>query len=438
MSMAHFGGNPTGVSADLLRPPRRWTNGLLLFIVVTVVAIIAWAWWAELDEVTSGNGQVIPASKIKVVQNLEGGIVSEILTKDGAQVKAGQVLLRIDPTGFGARLNESLGRQAGMQVTLTRLRAESDGTEPNFSDELISKRPELVQRELTLFLSRRDELRASLSVLNELTTQRSQEIKELRNQISVLGRSLGLAKEELDLMRPAVRDGIVSRVELFRTETRVNDLDGQLSAARLSLPRVRATLAEAKQRLQEREKKFRSDALLERNAVEVELAALSETISAERDRVARTDVRAPVDGIVKEIKVTTIGQVVQPGLDLVEIVPLDDSLLIEVEVRPADIAFLKPGQPAVVRRTAYDFTIFGTLAGELQSISADTIEDDNGEQFYKILVRTERNYLGDEAAGNSILPGMVAQVDVITGHKTVLQYIANPLLRIKGQALRER
>lgn len=438
MSMVNSGGNPTGISADLLRPPRRWTNGLLMFIVVTVVALITWAWWAELEEVTSGAGLVIPASKIKVVQNLEGGIVSAILTEDGALVKKGQVLLRIDPTGFGARLNESLGRQAGMRVTLARLRAESNDAEPDFSDALIRDWPDLVARELTLYESRRGGLRASLNVLDQMARQRGQEIKELRNEIKVVGRSLALAQKELNLMRPAVADGIVSRVELFRTETRVNDLDGQLSSARLSLPRIQATLTEAKQRKEEREKQFRSDALLERNTIEVELSALTETIGAEQDRVARTDVRSPVDGIVKEIKVTTIGQVVQPGLDLVEIVPLDDTLLIEAEVRPADIAFLRPGQPAVVKLTAYDFTLYGTLEGVLERISADTIEDENGERFYKILVRTQRNFLGEESDGNSILPGMVAQVDIITGKKTVLQYITSPLLRVQGQALRER
>lgn len=438
MSMINNGGNPTGISADLLRPPRRWTNGLLLFIVVTVISLIGWAWWAELEEVTSGAGLVIPASKVKVVQNLEGGIVLAILTEDGAQVKKGQVLLRIDPTGFGARLNESLGRQAGMQVTLRRLRAEAEETEPDFDDALIEQWPDLVSRELTLFLSRRESLQASLNALNELVLQRGQEIKEVRNQIRVVGRSLSLANEELELMRPAVREGIVSRVELFRTESRVNDLDGQLSSARLSIPRIKATLAEAKQRLEERKKQFRSEALLERNLLEVELSALTETIGAEQDRVARTDVRSPVDGIVKELKVTTIGQVVQPGLDLVEIVPLDDTLLIEAQVRPADIAFLRPGQLAVVKLTAYDFTLYGTLEGELERISVDTIEDEQGERFYKILVRTQRNFLGEESAGNVILPGMVAQVDVITGKKTVLQYITSPLLRVQGQALRER
>ncbi|MCZ6454653.1 MAG: HlyD family type I secretion periplasmic adaptor subunit [Alphaproteobacteria bacterium] len=438
MSMINNGGNPTGISADLLRPPRRWTNGLLLFIVVTVISLIGWAWWAELEEVTSGAGLVIPASKVKVVQNLEGGIVLAILTEDGAQVKKGQVLLRIDPTGFGARLNESLGRQAGMQVTLRRLRAEAEETEPDFDDALIEQWPDLVSRELTLFLSRRESLQASLNALNELVLQRGQEIKEVRNQIRVVGRSLSLANEELELMRPAVREGIVSRVELFRTESRVNDLDGQLSSARLSVPRINATLAEAKQRLEERKKQFRSEALLERNLLEVELSALTETIGAEQDRVARTDVRSPVDGIVKELKVTTIGQVVQPGLDLVEIVPLDDTLLIEAQVRPADIAFLRPGQLAVVKLTAYDFTLYGTLEGQLERISVDTIEDEQGERFYKILVRTQRNFLGEESAGNVILPGMVAQVDVITGKKTVLQYITSPLLRVQGQALRER
>ena len=438
MSTLQLSGKPTGISGDLLRPPRRWTNGLLLFIAVTVASLIAWAALADVEEVTSGTGKVIPASKVKLVQNLEGGIVSQILTKDGAQVTKGQTLLRIDPTGFGARLNESLARQAGLQASIARLSAEAAGTEPDFGKELTEKWPDLVKRELTLFHSRRDELRASMSALNETVTQRSQEIKETRNQIAVLGRSLSLAKQELDLMRPAVRDGIVSRVELFRAESRVNDLDGQLSSAQLSLPRLQATLAEAQQRLAEREKQFRADALLDRNSKEVDLSALNQTIGAEQDRVARTDVRSPVDGIVKEVKVTTIGQVVQPGLDLVEIVPIDDSLLIEAQVRPADIAFLHPGQHAVVRLTAYDFTIYGKLDGELESISADTIENDKGEQFYKILVRTQRNYVGDKSAGHVILPGMVAKVDVVTGHKTVLQYIVNPFLRIKGRALRER
>lgn len=306
-------GKPTPVSADLMRPPRRWTNMLLIGIVATFVAGVAWANWAALEEVTSGQGQVIPAGKIKFVQNLEGGIVSAILTEDGARVAKGQVLVRIDSTGFGSRLNESLERRAGLRAAIARLRAETQGTTPVFPDEVVAQNPNLVSRERALFDRRRSELRSALNALGEQIRQRSQEILETRNQVAVLKRSLVFARKELTLTRPAVADGVVSQVELMRLQGRVNEMAGSLSAAELALPRLKAALAEAKQRQDEREQQFRAAAQSEMNKFEVELAALEQPIGAQRDRVARTEVRSPVDGIVKEVKVTTIGQVIQPG-----------------------------------------------------------------------------------------------------------------------------
>jgi len=426
------------ISADLMRPPRRWASMLLTCVIATIIATIVWASWASLEEVTKGIGRVIPASKIKFVQNLEGGIVSDILTDDGARVKKGEVLLRIDPTGFGSRLNESLERRAGLRAAITRLHAESQATTPTFPKELLKKHPELVARENALFKSRRSELRSSLAALNEQATQKLQEMSETRSQVAVFKRSLNFVREELRLMRPAVNDGIVPKIELIRLQARVNELAGKLSGAELALPRLKAAFDEATQRQHERERQFRATAQSELNQLQLELAALEQAISAQRDRVARTEVRSPVDGIIKEVKVTTIGQVVQPGMDLVEVLPVEDSLLIETKVRPSDIAFLRPGQQAIVKITAYDYTIFGSLPGKLERISADTIQDAEGNSFYLIRVRTEKNFLGNKNEGNSILPGMVAQVDIVTGRKTILQYLTKPLVRIREQALRER
>jgi membrane fusion protein, adhesin transport system len=289
-------GKPTGVSADLMKAPARWANVLLLSIVVTVVAAVVWAWWAELDEVTASTGQVVPASRIQLVQNLEGGIVSEIIAEEGQRITKGDLLLRIDPTGFGSLLNESRERQAGMLAAVARLTAEAKGSDLAFPASLPKAWPDLIVRERALFSSRREELEANLTVYREQVRQRFQEVLEIENQIQVLKRSLALAEEELELMRPAVREGVISRVELIRGEARVNDLRGSLSSATLSLPRVKAALAEAEQRLTERESQFRSTALAELNKTEVELSALAQSIAAQQDRVSRTEVRSPMDG----------------------------------------------------------------------------------------------------------------------------------------------
>ena len=437
-AVGRSGGHITSVSADLTRPPKRWAHGLLLTIVLAIALFAVWANWATLEEVTRGEGRVVPASKIQKVQNLEGGIVREILTKDGAIVKKGQVILRIDATGFGSTVAERREQLAAMRATIIRLRAEVANRPVKFPAKVIKERPDLVRRELALYRARQRESQAALNTLRQQLRQREQEINETRSRISHAEKGLKLAREELDLTRPLVRRGLTSKVQFLQLQTRVNELEERLAAAKLALPRLVAARSEAEKRIIERRSGDRSKALTQLNEVQARAAALEKAVQADLDKVNRTLVRSPVSGIVKEVKVSTVGQVVKPGDDLVEIVPLNDTLLIEAQIRPADIAFLHPGQKAVVKITAYDFTIYGTLPGKVERISADTVTNDRGESFYKILVRTNKAYLLSGKRKLNIIPGMIAQVDVLTGEKTVLEYIIKPLTRLRHEALRER
>lgn len=431
-------GRVTSVSGDLMRGPRHWTNALLLTIFGAGCIAFAWAGWATLDEVTSGEGRVVPSSQIKLVQNLEGGIVSSILVREGAVVRKGQVLLRIDKTTFGASLREKKTNYYSMLATASRLKAEANGTQPVFPDILRRKRPDLLASETKLYESRRAEFEAGLDILRRQIDQRKQEILEIEGREKRLVDNLSRDRQELKMTRPLVAEGLVSKIELLRLETKVNDRAGELDAARLGIPKARSALSEARQRITEKVNNARSIARAQLGEIETRLSALSESLTAAEDRVARTDVRSPVRGIVKRLLVSTIGQVIQPGKDLAEIVPLEDTLLIEAKILPSDIAFLRPGLDAIVKITAYDFTLYGTLAAKVERVGADTITDDRGNTFYKIRVRTERNSLGDEKDPLPIIPGMVAQVDILTGKKSVLSYLLKPITRMRHQALRER
>ena len=424
--------------AALVRPPRMSAN-LLLF---AIVGFVAWAvWWANqatLDEVTAGIGKVIPSSDVQVVQNLEGGIVRKILVRDGQVVKSGQPLMQIDDTQFRSTYQEDRAQFLGLLAVAARLRGEIDGAKPDFPDDVRAERPRLIDSEQALMAARERELESTLSVLARQRDQKRQELVELDSRIGKLKQSLELAREEADILGPLVKRGIVSRVELIRLQRQINDIEGDISAAEQAKPRARSAIREADQRMNEARAQFQSKALAELNEAREKLAALGESLTAKKDRLTRTDVLSPVNGTIKKINVSTVGGVVKPGMDLVEIVPLDDTLLVEARIRPADIAFLVPGQRAKVKVTAYDYAIYGSLDGELELIGADTIVDPEGESFYQIQVRTDRNYVGDDANRLPIIPGMVAEVDILTGERTVLEYLLKPILRAQAKALRER
>ncbi|MBI1386370.1 MAG: HlyD family type I secretion periplasmic adaptor subunit [Rhizobiales bacterium] len=431
-------GVPTSLSADLMQPPSRGVSLLLATLMALVATFIAWAAFATVKEVTTGPGRVVPASRLQIVQNLEGGIVREILVREGARVEAGQVILRIDPTLAGSSLGEVQERLDGLAATIARLEAEGNDREPEFSTDLVARRPELVARQREHYETRRRELTSALAAFEHQAAQRAQEIIEVEARIETLAKSLELAREEHALVKPLARSGAVSRSEILAIESKVNDTAGALEAARLSLPRLASARAEAEDRRRERLSAFRNEALKELNATRIELASLTEAARATADRLERTTVTAPVGGIVKTVHVTTPGQVVQPGHDLVEIVPVDDTLLVEARIRPQDIAFLRPGQEALVKLSAYDFSLYGGLDGKVEQVGADSITDDRGETYYLIRVRTEASTLRNGPRELEIMPGMVADVDVRTGDKTVLAYLMKPMTRMAQNALRER
>ena len=415
--------------------PRIGASMLLVTIAAFLAAAIAWASQARLDEAATGQGRVVPSSQIQIVQNLEGGILAEILVREGDIVADAQVLLRIDDTSFGANLRENQARYFGLQAKVARLEGEINGSTPSFPADIEAA---LAADEMALYRSRRAELEAAVGILEQQAAQRRQELVELASRIDQLSESHRLAAEELGIMAPLVAEGVTSRVELLRLERQVNDIEGEREASRLAIPRVQSGLAEAERRIAERREAFRGEALEELNEARVRLRVLGEAARAAEDKVRRTEVRSPVHGTVKRILINTLGGVIQPGMDLVEIVPLEDTLLVEAEIRPADIAFLRPGQDANVKITAYDFASYGGLEAELEHISADTIVNEAGESFYRILVRTRINHLGTAADPLPIIPGMVAEVDIMTGSKTVLEYILNPINRARERALRER
>jgi len=426
------------VAAQMQGPNPR--SMLLLFAIFAFfLAAYLWADNAILDEVTRGDGKVIPSSQVQIIQNLEGGILKELLVREGEVVEKGQILLRIDDTNFAARFGEIEANYLSLRGKLARLKAESTGKGITFSPELMAEGPKVSIREQELFNARQAELQSQISILRQQAQQRRQEIAEINGRLVQLRSSVALVNEEMAITKPLADKGIVPKVQVLQLKREINELRGQISASTLAMPRAKGALKEANQRIQEKILNFRSLASQELSVTRAEYEGVRQSILAAKDRVTRTDVRSPLKGEVKELKIQTIGGVVRPGQDIVEIVPIDDNLLVEARIRPSDIAFLSPGQKATVKISAYDFSIYGGLPAKLVRISADTIVDEkSGETFYKIIVRTEENSLrrGDQVY--PIKPGMIATVDTLTGHKSVLDYILKPILKTKNNALRER
>jgi len=429
------------VSASIRGTTRRFATIMLVFIALFLTTFVGWAYYAQLDEVTRGDARVIPSRSVQVIQNLEGGIVSEIKVREGEVVTEGQVLLRIDNTLAESDYQEKRAQYLSLLGQEARLEAEAGGLEePAFPALVEDEAPTVVRDQMALFHSRRDAVANAAEIYRRQEEQRQQELRELQSRVGMLGRSFNLVREELDITQPLLEQGAVSRVDVLQLERQLNDLRTEIEAARLAIPRAEAAIEEANRRIEEVELNARSDAQLELTQVRTRLAALEEIMIAGQDRVQRTEVRSPIHGIVKEITVSTIGGVVSPGEDLAQIVPLDDTLLIEARIRPHEVAFLSPGQKAKIKVSAYDFAIYGGLDGVVQHISADTLidEDRNNEEYYLIRLQTDRNYLGTEENPLPIIPGMTATVDILTGQKSVLVYLMKPILRARYDALRER
>jgi adhesin transport system membrane fusion protein len=424
-------------AALMLRTPRG--GRIILWVIfIFVAAALVWANYTALDEVTVGEGKVIPTSQVQQIQNLEGGILKEINVKVGQVVESGQVLMTIENTEALSSLREQQAEFINLQVRATRLQAESYSVEPEFDADAKEQYPLVVNRELDLYNNRLESLRTNQASFQQQIEQRKQEIVEQQAKLDNLKQSYVFSKEELDLTRPAFEQGAVSRVELLQLERQVNQLQGDLEATQLAIPRARSALKEAQSNLAESDAQFRAEAQEDLTGVKSKLDQLKEVSVSLEDKVSRTQVQSVLKGIVKQIQLNTVGGVIKPGMNLMEIVPIEDSLLIEAKVRPENIGFIKPGLSAVVKLSAYDFAIFGGLHSTVENISADTILDEEGNSFFLVRVRTDKNYLGTKQAPLPVIPGMQATVDIITGKKTLLDYLLKPILKAKQNALRER
>lgn len=426
----------TDADLAMLRQEPLRARVLLRSIGIVLVLFILWASVARLDEVTRGEGKVIPSRQLQVLQSIDGGLVSEILVREGDVVQINQLLIKIDETRFASSVKENQAQSLGLIAKAARLKALSDGKEFIPPPEVLADAPEIVEQERMLYEAKRDEMNAAVSIARQQLAQRQQELNEAQARRSQASQGYELTSRELNVTRPLINSGAVSEVELLRLERDVSRYRGERDMASAQITRIQAAINEAHRKIEEVELTFRNDAGKELSETMAKVSSLSEGSVALSDRVKQSSIRSPVKGTVKRLLVNTVGGVVQPGKDMIEIVPLEDALLLEARVLPRDIAFLRPGQPVMVKFTAYDFSVYGGLDGTLEHIGADTVMDDKGNAFYTVRVRTNQPDFG---VGNlPIIPGMVAEVDILTGKKSVLAYLLKPVLRAKSVALTER
>lgn len=429
---------------------------MLWVMVVFFICAIAWAAWAEIDKVTVGQGKVVPSSQVQVIQNLEGGLVKEILVREGDSVTQGQQLLLIDDTRFRSDFRERSQQVLNLTASVLQLSASltsviidesksgSDWREsvtldtnklaypPTFEENNKS----LVSRQRAEYRQDLNELRNEISVIDQQVRQKQQDLVEMQARVRNLRNGYNLARDELNITKPLADEGVVPKVELLKLQRQVNDTRRELTSTELKLPALRSAIEEAKLSRIDIAQKFRSEQQEKLNEAQDRLSSMTESAVGLEDRVNRTVVVSPVNGTVKTLNVNTVGGVIQPGMDIVEIVPTEDTLLVEAKIAPQDIAFLRPDLHAIVKFSAYDFTKYGGLDGTLEHISADTTQDEEGNSFYIVRVRTEKTNFGhDETL--PIIPGMTASVDIITGKRTVLDYLLKPIISAQNNALKE-
>ncbi|AOB30978.1 secretion protein HylD [Bordetella sp. H567] len=414
----------------------RGARVLLWTSVVVVAGLLTWAAYGPIDEVVRGEGKVVPSRQVQVVQSLDGGIVKEIMVRPGQTVEPGQILLKIDPTRFNSSLGENQAEYLSLQAKASRLRALATGEPFEVPPEVQEKLPVAAEAERNAWIQRTNELNATINVAKEQVKQRQEELRETQAKRDQASTTCSLTSRELAVTRPLLSSGAVSEVDLLRLQRDVAKSCGDQKAAEAQIDRIQASIQEALSKTKEAELTIRNQARSDLSDTTTKLRTLGEGKLALADKVKLAEIRSPVRGTVKTLLANTVGGVVQPGKDIIEIVPTDDTLLLEVRIQPRDIGFLHAQQKAEVKFTAYDFSIYGGLPGVVEQINADTTTDERGNSFYIVRVRTDRATVGDTHL--PIIPGMIAEVHILTGKRTVLQYLLKPILRAKENAFTER
>jgi len=431
-----FANNVSGADAA---PKDGGSWGLLVVIALGLAGFVGWAATYKIEETARATGRVIPSQEVQVIQSLEGGIVRAVSVREGDIVEAGDVLMQIDDTRFDAARGELLERETAIRAEIARLEAEAAfANEIAFPAGLRTRNPLATTAEEQVFLSRRDQLEQELQVLGSQLTQRQSELNEVRAQRDRTRAMIVPLNAEIALTQEMFDRGLIPQIELLRLQSRMAELAGDVTVSEATELRMLGAIDEAENQIDAARSAYVLTARQRLARLQVDLAVVEETLRSANDRVTRAQLRAPVRGTVNTINAKTIGAVVQPGAPLVEIVPVDDRLLIEAELGPRDIAFVRTGEPASVKISAYDYLVYGALEGEVLRIGADTIETAEGAEFFRVIVQTDKSYLGSESDPLPITPGMIASVDIQTGEKTVLSYLAKPILRAQAEALRER
>ena len=407
-------------------------------IMILITAMLTWANFAKLDEVSVALGKVVPLGKTKVVQHLEGGIVQEIYVSEGDTVSVDQDLLLLDLASGGTNREELQVRLDSELAARARLQAEAEGRTLKFPRTLETRQPALVEAQRQAHDARQRELKASISVLKEQIKQRELDVKEMQAKRKATERNYSLARERLAMSASLLAEGLTARIEHLKLEAEVEDLDGQLKGLVPAIPRAQAAVEEARKRVSESEEGFRREAREELNKVEQSIARIQELISEAEKQGARSAIKSPINGIVQKMVVNTVGGVVKPGEPIMEIVPTGDKLVVEARLNPTERGFIVEGQPAVVKISTYDFVRYGGLDGRVIAVAPDASTDENGAPYFRVVVQTDKTYLGKTKDLLPITPGMEATVDIHTGRKSVMDYLIKPVLKLKDEAFRER
>lgn len=406
--------------------------------MIMMAATLVWANFARLDEVAVANGEVVPMGKVKVIQHLEGGIVKEIFVREGDTVKEGDPLLLLDLATSGTNREELKVRLDGLQLVRARLEAEAEGKQLRFPADISARRPGLVSAQRQAFDARRRELDSTLTVLRSQVQQKTLEAKELDSKRKATNRNLELARERLKMSTSLLGSGLTAKMEHLKLEAEVESLEGESQTLATSVPRARAAVEEITQRLKEGDLKFRREAQEELAKTDQEIARVIELLNQATDQGLRAEIKSPNDGIVKNMKVNTIGGVVKPGEPILEIVPTGDNLVVESKLNPTDRGYVERGQSALIRVSTYDYARYGGLEGRVVLVAPDSTTDEKGNVFFRVVVQPEKTYFGRRAGELPITPGMQATIDIHTGTKSVVQYLVAPVLKLRHEAFRER
>ena len=416
----------------------RASNILLFSMAATFAGLVAWAGVSEVDTVAQAMGKVIPSARVQLLQSLEGGLVRGIHVVQGQAVEAGTSLISLSPTQAGGDFQTRRQQTLALQARMARLQAETEGRELKFSAELQRESPEFVNVERSSFEGRQAEQSLQAVMFDAQVEQRTREVEEAKIAISTAEESLKGVREERLIMEKLVAQGLEPRIELVRLDRALSEVEGRYSAAKAVIPRAKQAIIEARARADTAQKQFRTQAREELNRATTDLRAMEQSMPALEDRVDRTELKAPVRGIVNRVFVNTVGGVAKPGDPLVEIVPADDPLIVEAMINPKDIGFVLLGQKARVKLTAYDYSLFGAIDGKVVQISPDAITNERGESYFLVRVQTDRSMIESLDKKLPIMAGMQAQADIITGSKTVLSYLLKPVISVRESAFRER